>query len=212
MSSRAASSETDGLSSAWQDEAALLARVAAGDPAASRAVVDRYLGSIHRFAYRLLGDQAEAEDIAQEAFLRLWRQAARWEPRATIGTWLYRVARNLCVDRLRARQTRRQAPPPEPPEPTPDGASLLERRELSESVQQAIEELPERQRMALVLVHYEGLRNYEAAEVMEVHVDALESLLARARRQLRQRLRPLREGRGAPVRSKGDDPMRRKTP
>jgi RNA polymerase sigma-70 factor (ECF subfamily) len=207
MSPAAASSDTDGSTSVWQDEAALLHQVAEGHRAASRTVVDRYLAPIHRFAFRLLGDRAEAEDVAQETFLRLWRQAPRWKPKAKVSTWLYQVARNLCVDRLRARQTRQEAAPPNPPESAPNGASLLERRQLSERVQGAVAQLPERQRMALVLVHFQGLGNIEAAAVMEVKVEALESLLARARRQLRKRLRPIhQEDRNAPG-TAGDEMM-----
>jgi len=212
MSPAAASSETDGSISVWLDEAALLRQVAEGDGVASRAVVDRYLTPIHRFAFRLLGDRAEAEDVAQESFLRLWRQAPRWKPKAKVSTWLYRVARNLCVDRLRARQTRQDASPPNPPEPAPNGASLLERRQLSETVQAAVGQLPERQRTALVLVHFQGLGNIEAAKVMDVNIEALESLLARARRQLRKRLRPLHDRPDDAAITSGDEPMHQGQP
>ena len=194
MSNAAASLTPTRPSDEWEDEAELLRQVADGDPKASREMVDRYLAPITRFAARLLGDAAEAEDVAQEAFLRLWRQARRWEPRAKLSTWLYRVAHNLCIDRLRSRQIRAGAPPPESPEGPPDASTLLENRDTAEAVTQALRELPERQRAAMVLTHYEGLRNYEAAEVMDVTVDALESLLARARRQLKKRLLSARAG------------------
>jgi len=184
------SSASERPAGAWQDEAELIGRVAAGSAAASRLLVDRYLPLITRYAYRCLGDAAEAEDIAQETFMRLWRQAPAWQPRAQLSTWLYRVAHNLCVDRLRARRTRTGAPLPEPPEPPPQAPALLERREVTAAVVRALDELPPRQRTALALVYYEGLKNYEAAEVMGVQVDALESLLARGRRKLKQRLRP----------------------
>ena len=199
MSIRAASSAPTRLSDVWEDEAELRRQVADGDRKASREMVDRYLAAITRFAARLLGDRAEAEDVAQETFLRLWRQAHRWQPRARLSTWLYRVAHNLCVDRLRSRQTRAAAPPPEPPEGPPDPGALLESRDAAEAVAQALGQLPERQRAAMVLTYYEGLRNYEAAEVMDVTVDALESLLARARRQLKKQLVHPRAG-GAGVR------------
>ncbi len=207
MSPPAASSDTHGSPSEWKDEAALLGRVAQGDGAASRALVDRYLTPMHRFAFRLLGDGAEAEDVTQEAFFRLWRQAPRWEPRAKLSTWLYRVTRNLCVDRLRARKTRQDAAPPEPPASVPNGASLLEQRQLSETVQAAIAQLPERQRMALTLAHFQGLSNIEAAAVMDVKVEAIESLLARARRQLRKRLQPIHQTSGKGPIAKGTEPL-----
>lgn len=192
MSNRTASSEPSPAAGTWVDEAELLRQAAAGDQAASREIVDRHLPAITRYAYRLLGDAAEAEDVTQETFLRLWRQARRWKPRARLSTWLYRVAHNLCVDRLRVRKTRADAQPERPEGPL-DAGELLERREVSSAVAQALDELPERQRAAIALTHYEGLRNYEAAEVLEVSVEALESLLARARRQLRKRLRPTLE-------------------
>lgn len=190
MSTRAASSTPTRPSDAWEDEAALLRQAADGDAGASRELVDRHLAAITRFAFRLLGDRAEAEDVAQEAFLRLWRQARRWKPKAKLSTWLYRVAHNLCIDRLRARRT--QASPPEPSEGPLDASALLERRQVADAVSRALDGLPERQRAAVVLTYYEGLRNYESAEVMGVEVDALESLLARARRKLRKALRHTR--------------------
>ena len=79
-------------------DAALMARVAAGDRAAARAVVDRHLPGLVSFAWRMVGDRATAEDVAQDAFLKLLRQAPRWKPKAQIGTWLRRVARNRCID------------------------------------------------------------------------------------------------------------------
>jgi len=139
------------------------------------------------FAYRMLHDRTEAEDIAQETFLRLWKDAGHYEPRARVGTWLHRIAHNLCVDRLRRsreRPTERLDEEPASQQP----AGLLERKRVAGAVQRALGSLPERQRAAITLVHYQGLSANEAAEVLDVTVEALESLLARGRRALREEL------------------------
>lgn len=170
-----------------EDDAATLERIAQGDARAYRALSERHLGPILRYATRLLGDQTEAEDVAQETFLRLWQRAGAWEPRAKLSTWLHRIAHNLCVDRLR--QRRGEDPAALERESTGDRPSgLLRRKQVSAEVQAALNELPERQRAAVVLTHYQGMSNPEAAEVLEIGVDALESLLARGRRTLREQL------------------------
>ena len=168
------------------DEQALIAAVARGDGGAYRALADRHLQPILRYATRLLGDAHDAEDVAQETFLRLWQHAARYEPRgAKPSTWLYRIAHNLCVDRLRRRKHH-------------DGDGALEhaaggdrpsgafaQKELAARVEDALGQLPERQRAAVLLVHHEGLTMAEAAEVLDCGASAVESLLARGRRSLR---------------------------
>jgi RNA polymerase sigma-70 factor (ECF subfamily) len=169
-------------------EAEWMRQVARGDRRAAQRLVDAHLASITRFAYRMLGSSSEAEDVAQEVFLKLWRQAPSWEPRARLGTWLHRVAHNLCIDRLRSRREVRLSDPPDDPDSRPSAFSEIERHEAARAVHDAIQSLPERQRAALVLVYYQGLDNRQAAEVLGVHVDALESLLSRARRSLRMRL------------------------
>ncbi len=163
-------------------------RVARGDAAAVRVLVDRHLGPLTRFATRMLGEPSDAEDVAQEAFVRLWKQAGSWTPRASVSTWLYRVAHNLCVDRLRSRRVRAAASPGELRPVEPEPGAEMEQRQTEHAVRDALAELPVRQRAAISLVYYQELRNHEAAEVMGVHIDALESLLARARRKLRERL------------------------
>jgi RNA polymerase sigma-70 factor (ECF subfamily) len=167
-------------------------RVARGDQDACRTLVDRHLGRIVTFAARTLGDAAEAEDVAQETFLRLWSHAADWRPdEARLSTWLHRVALNLCRDRLRRRPHVPLDDAPEPVDPRPEMSTVLHRREVAQRVRDEILQLTEPQRVALTLCHYQGIRNYEAAEIMGITVEALESLLARARRTLRERLRPL---------------------
>lgn len=171
-----------------RDDVELVRRVAAGDGAASRILVDRHLRSLVRFAYRMLGDVNEAEDVAQETFLRLWKNASRWEPRAKLSTWLFRVAHNLSVDRLRARRDVSVSRLPERADPKAPVVEQMERGERDLAVARALEGLAERQRTAISLVYYEGMSNREAADIMGVQVDALESLLSRGRRSLRKAL------------------------
>lgn len=150
---------------------------------------------IYAASYRMLGSKAAAEDAVQETFLRLWRNAAKWKPQgAKFETWLYRVAMNYCLDQLR--KTKREAPE----DAAPERADNAERQdqaifaaERRFAIDEALERLPERQKLAITLCHYQELSNIEAAEIMNVSVDALESLLARGRRALRTSLAPMQE-------------------
>ena len=166
----------------------LLALYAAGDRAAARTLTLRLAPRALAYAARILGDRAEAEDVAQEALLRLWRIAPDWQSgQAQVATWLYRVVANLCTDRLRARQRRRAVTLDEAPE-VADGragaeAGLIEADRMA-ALQAALNQLPERQRQAVVLRHIEGLSNPEIADVLEIGVEAVESLTARGKRAL----------------------------
>ena len=179
-------------------DAELLARFAAGDQGAARALTDQLLPGALRQAWRMLGDQAEAEDVAQDALMRLWRQAADWRAgEARVSTWLYRVVHNLCIDRMRKR--RPQVPVEDAPEPVDPDPSVLQRMaetETAKAVAAAIQELPERQRQALMLRHFEGYSNPQIGEAMDCSVEAVESLLARARRQLAVLMKDQREALG----------------
>lgn len=168
---------------------ALLARVAAGEPGAAPALVAAKLPRVLALAGRVLGDPAEAEDVAQDAFERVWRQAGRWRPGgAKFDTWLHRVTLNLCYDRLRRRRETPMADPPERPDPAPGPDRGLFAIDAGQRVATALAALPPRQRDAVVLCHYQELGNIEASEVLGVTVEALESLLSRARRRLRELL------------------------
>ena len=174
-----------------ESDETLMRRVGDGDPEACRALVERYLGRIVAFAARTLGNPADAEDVAQETFVRLWSGARRWRPgEARLPTWLHRVALNLCLDRLRRRREAPLDSVPEPVDPSPPTIVLLERQAIGLRVNRELAALPPQQRIAITLCHYQGLGNIEAADVMSVSVEALESLLARGRRTLRARLRP----------------------
>lgn len=172
-----------------ESDEALLARVAAGDPAAARALVARKLPRVLALAQRMLGDAAEAEDVAQETMLRAWRQAGSWRTgEARLDTWLHRVALNLCYDRLRKRRETAVADPPDRPDEGPGPDRGLQAQDVGRRVAAAMAALPDRQRAAIALCHYQELGNIEAAALMGVSVEALESLLSRGRRALRKAL------------------------
>lgn len=169
-------------------------RVGGGDPAAVQALVARKLRRVLALAERMLGDAAEAEDVAQEAFFKVWRNAQRWRPGgARFDTWLHRVTLNLCYDRLRRRRERPTADLPDSPDPGPAPDRGLLASDVGRRVTEALQALPVRQREAIVLCHYQELGNIEAARVMGVSIEALESLLSRGRRALRSALADMAE-------------------
>ena len=165
-----------------------MAAVAAGDKQAFARIVDAEMSRVQAVARRVLGNDADAEDVAQEAMVRLWQQAANWRPgEARIRTWLYRVAVNLSIDRIRRRREEGEDAAPEHAENARQQRQL-EERDLSRAMDEALQVLPERQRIALALFHYEGATMAEVAEVMETSPDAVESLLGRGRRALKKML------------------------
>ncbi|SNB51063.1 RNA polymerase sigma-70 factor, ECF subfamily [Arboricoccus pini] len=167
----------------------LIERAGRGDQLACGMLVDRHLRQVVSFSQRLLGNRGDAEDVAQETFLRLWRHAGQWTDRgAKVTTWLHQVALNLCRDRLRRRVPEPLEAAAEVVSPEPGALAILQRRRVEALVRTAVEALPERQREAILLCHFQELGNIEAAATLGISVEALESLLSRARRSLRQRL------------------------
>jgi RNA polymerase sigma-70 factor (ECF subfamily) len=168
----------------------LMERVGAGEAGAFALLVERHSATLYRVALRMLGDSHDAEDVVQECFTRLWQQAPRWRSTGAgpIG-WLYRAAVNLCFDRhRRLRVVSPAAELPERVDEAPLADAQIAAGDTCRAVAGALADLPERYRAALVLCYYEGLSNAAAAEVLELNLKALESLLFRARRQMRDLL------------------------
>jgi RNA polymerase sigma factor (sigma-70 family) len=167
----------------------LMARVAARDGEAFRLLVDAHTRALHRIAYRMLGDPSGAEDIAQEALLRLWDHAARWRSDGPgVGAWLRRVATNLCLDRLRRRKFQSDDEVPERTDDAPLADDRMDEDRMKTATLASIGALPDRQRAAIVLTYYEELSNGDAAAALDMNIKAFESLLLRARQALRRSL------------------------
>jgi RNA polymerase sigma-70 factor (ECF subfamily) len=185
-----------------QDELddALMARAGRGDKSAFAVLVRRHLARATAIAQRILGNRSDAEEVVQEAFLRCWQKAPDWQPaespgsaakageRAQFATWLYRVLTNLCLDRRRRPQPVELEVAGEIADTRDDGFAQTERGEVGKRVAEAMARLPDRQRAALALCYYEDLGNIEAAAALDISIGALESLLVRGRRALRDSL------------------------
>lgn len=167
-------------------DAALLLAYANGDPDAARILAARLLPRILAQAVRMLSDRAEAEDVAQEAMLRLWKIAPDWrQGEAQVTTWLYRVVANLCTDRLRRRRGGVGLDQiAEPADSTPSVTDQMQGRARMQALSDALGQLPDRQAQAVALRHLEGLGNPQIAEIMDISVRSVESLTARGKRAL----------------------------
>ncbi len=164
---------------------ALLVLYANGDPWAARALTLRLTPRLLGFAAWMLADRTEAEDVTQEAMLRLWRMAPGWQQGgARVSTWLYRVVSNLCLDRLRKSRPRGLEEVAEPEDAAPGAVARLIEADRMLALDRALAALPDRQRQAVVLRHIEGLTNPEIAAVMDIGVEAVESLVARGKKGL----------------------------
>ena len=169
-----------------ESDDALMAQVAARDTAALKLLADRHAQLPWRIAYRMLADSAEAEDVAQEALLRLWQHADRWQAGGPgVAAWLTRVATNACLDRLRRRRFTSDEAVPERADESALADEAIEEDEVRKAVAECIEALPDRQRAAIVLTYYEERQNKMAAEILAMQLKAFESLLLRARAALR---------------------------
>ncbi len=167
---------------------ALMARVARGDEPAFRALARRHLPVMVGLARRILGNAADAEDVAQEAMLRVWVHAPRWQPLALFRTWLTRVVVNLCLDRKRRAPWVELEAAGDIVDPAPDAGEQAERGERERMVADAIAKLPDRQRVAIVLTYNEGMSNGQVAEALGTSVSAVETLLVRGKQNLRRAL------------------------
>ena len=164
---------------------ALLVAFGNGDAQAARELTLRLTPMVLGYATRMLGDRTEAEDVSQDAMLRLWNVAAEWrQGEAKVSTWLYRVVANLCTDRLRKKRFSPIDGIAEPADGAKSALATIEDTQRQFALEKALVELPERQRQAVVLRHLEGLSNPEIAAVMEISVEAVESLSARGKRTL----------------------------
>jgi RNA polymerase sigma-70 factor (ECF subfamily) len=172
----------------------LMMRIGNGDRVAFGDLVRRHLDRAVAVAQRVTGSRGDAEEVAQEAFLRVWTKAPQWRAAdgdfrgARFTTWLYRVVVNLGIDRRRRPSASPLEAAGDPADPTDSALQSMEKAQLSAQVAAAVATLPERQRAALTLCFYEGLSNREAAEILDLTPGAIESLLVRARRSLRQAL------------------------
>src|SRR5881397_3025907 len=188
---------TVGRSDEDAEDVRLMELVSGGDTSAFEELIERHQSLVAGTVARMLGSNSDVEDIAQQVFIRVWKSARRYVPRAKFTTWLLKITRNLVFNELR--RTRRRAHVPLQSEPgaedppvkdemnlAPD-ASLLE-TELQRTIEEAILQLPETQRMALVLRRYEQLSYEQIAEVLDLSIPAVKSVLFRARSELRSKL------------------------
>jgi len=174
--------------SAEPDDEQLVAAIARHDQRALALLIERHGGWAARFAERLTSDAQTAEEVVQSAFMRLWQGAESWEGRSRFSTWFYRVVHNLAIDRLRRKRPGFEQLSDELEDNSPTPAQLLERNQRDARVRAALQRLPERQRAALVLRHFEDCSQAEAAQILGINEGALESLLSRGRASLREYL------------------------
>jgi RNA polymerase sigma-70 factor (ECF subfamily) len=188
-------------------DAETMLRFKHGDEAAFAELVRRHQGRIVSLAYRYLGSAADAEDLAQEVFLRLYRAKESYEPKALFSTWVHRITANACLNFIRGRKARRRVSGPMTGDATSgdDAAEFedenaeapgerMEKDELARVLRRIVDDLPERQRLAIVLNKYEGLCYEDVAAAMEMSIPAVKSLLTRARVNIKEKLMPYLSG------------------
>lgn len=176
-----------------QSDDALMARVLLRDRTAFRLLAERHGDRIYRIAWRMTQNATEAEDVAQDAMLKLWSQTGWTAGQGGVGAWLARVATNACLDRLRKGRFRSDEDVPERADERPLADAQIGNADEARRARDAIAALPDAQRAAIVLTYYEDLSNRDAAETMDLNIKAFESLLFRARSALKQALSGLRE-------------------
>ena len=177
----------------------MMAATAQGDEHAFEILVKRYQGRVLNLIYRFVGDRTQAKDLAQEVFVRVWQAAKGYKPKAKFTTWVYRIAANLCFNELKSSGKKKllisegpikesQTLNEETSDVSPSGEDIVLAEERSRQISEALQSLPENQRMALILKKYDNLSYQEIARVMGCSVSAVESLLVRAKRNLQEKL------------------------
>ena len=185
-------------------DAAIVARARAGDADAYRVLVERHSRALFRLAFRMTGNESDAEDVVQESFLRAYRQLGRFDERASFGTWLYRIAANCSLDLVRSKKRRSEhIAHPDPDmddpvvtlpsnDPSPERVTLSS--EVRERVAEAMNELSATERTAFVLRHFEGMCIEEVSRVLECQPGAAKHSVFRAVQKLRRALEPVMSG------------------
>lgn len=174
----------------FDEDSELLDKLATGDEAAFRMLVERHIDRAYAIALRIVGNAADAEDVVQDTMLKIWSHRGRWQHgRAKFSTWLYRVISNRCIDLRRKPRNENVETVPEVADGQPGAVEIIERNELNGMLELAMQRLPEQQRIAVIFSYHENMSNGEIAQVMDTTVAAVESLLKRGRQQLRQLLR-----------------------
>ena len=167
------------------DDNALLLAYANGTPQAAQILTERLMPKIFTQAFHRIRNKADAEDIAQEALLRLWRIAPDWQQdNAKVSTWLYQVVTNLCVDRLRNKNHEHLDSIPEPKDTRPNATDVIQDQSRANALYHALAKLPDHQREAVAMRHLEGLSNPEIADNLQLSTEAVESLIARGKQKL----------------------------
>lgn len=179
---------TDSNGTASEIDARLLAASARRDQQAFATLVNRHYHVVYRVVWRMLNGHGDAEDVTQEAFLKLWNNPSQLREAGALRSWLIRVASNLATDRFRRTPKTAEIETESLEDGRLAAPVVLDRQRVANRIDTAIANLPERQRLALTLVQYEQMTNISAAEVLDVTVDAFESLLARARKTLKEQL------------------------
>ncbi|WIW45249.1 RNA polymerase sigma factor [Bradyrhizobium sp. 62B] len=174
----------------YDEDSELLDKLATGDEAAFRMLVERHIDRAYAIALRIVGNAADAEDVVQDTMLKVWSHRGRWQHgRAKFSTWLYRVISNRCIDLRRKPRNENVETVPEVADGQPGAVEIIARNELNDMLELAMQRLPEQQRIAVIFSYHENMSNGEIAQVMDTTVAAVESLLKRGRQQLRQLLR-----------------------
>ncbi|HCY76109.1 MAG TPA: hypothetical protein DHV28_09335 [Ignavibacteriales bacterium] len=171
-----------------ESDARLVELITTGNQKAFEELIHRYQRAVINFAFRFIGSREDAKDIAQETFIRFFQAANRYEPSAQFKTYLFRITTNLCID---FKEKKKPEYMDELPETYSSSTPFkeLHQKEISETISKAVHSLPENQRVALLLHHFEGMKYAEIAGVMNTSVSAVESLLVRAKKTLREKLK-----------------------